>query len=149
MRGGGASRGYERLAHAHLHDSKTLTARRQAALYRALIADEGVSIEIACVSAAEYDARAASVPRAARGPDFLFVDGTFMLDSAGVSPHRHRAVVGGDALVSVVAAASVVAKAVRDALHVWFPTYTFARHKGYPTALHRRGAARARPRRSL
>ncbi len=51
-----------------------------------------------------------------------------------------RAIVGGDATVAVISAASIIAKTVRDAgmleLHDRFPHYGFASHKGYGTAAH-------------
>ena len=53
---------------------------------------------------------------------------------------RQRAVVGGDGLIDVISAASVLAKTARD---LWmsrldrrFPGYGFARHKGYGTGEH-------------
>ena len=54
-------------------------------------------------------------------------------------PEQH-AVVGGDALVSSVSAASVLAKTVRDGLmerlDAFYPGYGIARHKGYGTKEH-------------
>jgi ribonuclease HII len=51
-----------------------------------------------------------------------------------------EAVVGGDARVAAIAAASIVAKVFRDALlvqlHERHPRYGFADHKGYATAEH-------------
>lgn len=51
-----------------------------------------------------------------------------------------RAIVGGDATVAEISAASILAKTVRDAgmrdLHALFPQYGFDRHKGYGTAAH-------------
>ncbi|MDP1653208.1 MAG: ribonuclease HII [Rhodocyclaceae bacterium] len=51
-----------------------------------------------------------------------------------------RAIVGGDATVAEISAASILAKTVRDAgmlvLHERYPHYGFARHKGYGTAEH-------------
>ena len=51
-----------------------------------------------------------------------------------------EAIVGGDGKLAAIAAASILAKTVRDAqmqeLHVLYPQYGFDRHKGYPTALH-------------
>lgn len=51
-----------------------------------------------------------------------------------------EAVVKGDATVPAIAAASILAKTVRDAqmmaLDAEFPAYGFASHKGYPTAAH-------------
>ena len=51
-----------------------------------------------------------------------------------------RAIIGGDATVAEISAASILAKTVRDAgmrvLHAQFPQYDFARHMGYGTAAH-------------
>jgi ribonuclease HII len=51
-----------------------------------------------------------------------------------------RAIVQGDSTVPGIAAASILAKTVRDAemlrLHDEFPVYGFDQHKGYPTAQH-------------
>lgn len=51
-----------------------------------------------------------------------------------------EAIIGGDATVPVISAASILAKVARDAeldqLHERYPQYDFARHKGYPTAAH-------------
>ena len=51
-----------------------------------------------------------------------------------------RTVVGGDALIASISAASVLAKVYRDRLmlsmHNLYPDYGFDRHKGYPTAFH-------------
>ena len=51
-----------------------------------------------------------------------------------------EAVVKGDGKVASIAAASILAKTVRDAgmlaLHERYPQYGFASHMGYPTAAH-------------
>ncbi len=51
-----------------------------------------------------------------------------------------EAVVGGDALISQISAASILAKVTRDGfmheLHQRYPVYGFAKHKGYGTAGH-------------
>ena len=51
-----------------------------------------------------------------------------------------EAVVKGDGKVAAIAAASILAKTVRDAgmlvLHAQYPQYGFDRHMGYPTAAH-------------
>jgi len=72
-----------------------------------------------------------------RRPDFLLVDGRFVLEM----DLAQRAVVGGDASCPSVAAASILAKVHRDGLmdrwHQQWPAYNFAANKGYPTAEHR------------
>ena len=69
-------------------------------------------------------------------PDFVLVDGNRV-------PHLSmpaQAVVKGDTLVQEISAASILAKVTRDLemaeLDKQFPEYGFAKHKGYPTALH-------------
>ncbi len=51
-----------------------------------------------------------------------------------------RAIIGGDASIAEISAASILAKTVRDAgllaLHAEYPAYGFDRHKGYGTAAH-------------
>lgn len=53
-----------------------------------------------------------------------------------------RTIVGGDACVPQIAAASILAKVARDAemctLDSYFPVYGFAQHKGYATPAHLR-----------
>lgn len=57
-----------------------------------------------------------------------------------------QCVIGGDARVSAIAAASILAKTERDAamyrLHQEYPQYGFDRHKGYGTAQHRDALAK-------
>jgi len=51
-----------------------------------------------------------------------------------------RAIVGGDATVAEISAASILAKTFRDAemlkLHAQYPQYGFNRHMGYGTEIH-------------
>lgn len=64
-------------------------------------------------------------------------------------PCTAEAVVGGDASVEAISAASILAKVARDAemrrLHELYPEYDFARHKGYPTRQHLEALARHGP----
>lgn len=72
----------------------------------------------------------------ARAPDDVWVDGNRCPDW----PWRSQAVVKGDDRVAAIAAASILAKTVRDQymcrLHEDFPAYGFASHMGYGTAAH-------------
>jgi ribonuclease HII len=60
-----------------------------------------------------------------------------------------EAIVGGDASVKAISAASILAKTERDAemvrLHALFPGYGFDRHKGYPTPDHLQALERLGP----
>ncbi|MEE7476259.1 ribonuclease HII [Methylobacterium hispanicum] len=76
----------------------------------------------------------------------VLVDGR---DTVPGLPLPCRAVIGGDRLVPQIAAASIVAKTVRDTLMrrlaLRHPDYGWERNVGYGTALHRAGlAARGR-----
>ena len=68
--------------------------------------------------------------------DFVLVDGNRVPNLSMPA----QAVVKGDALVQEISAASILAKVTRDLemaeLDKQFPEYGFAKHKGYPTALH-------------
>jgi len=69
-------------------------------------------------------------------PNEVLVDGNRMPEM----PYPVKAIVGGDDLVQEIAAASIVAKVVRDRLmRYWdyrYPNYHFAQHKGYGTKAH-------------
>ncbi len=71
-------------------------------------------------------------------PHYLLVDGK---DGPPGLACPIRTVVKGDALSLSIAAASIVAKVMRDRLmvrlHAVHPLYGFAVHKGYATAAHR------------
>ena len=134
-----------------LRDSKKLTAARREAL-ETVIKSDALCWSVAWSDRAEIDAinilaatmlamrRAilglAVVPRRVqvdgnRLPDLRFRDGS--IDGL--------AIVGGDARVDSISAASIIAKTTRDrlmvAMHALYPHYEFARHKGYGTELHR------------
>lgn len=147
LRGGTAD-----LSLDELGDSKKLSAKKRARLHAQLNADASVVIATAVLSAGEVDrlnileARRTGLAQAVDAlpdaPDFLFVDGIFTLPDAPVPLNQQEAVIQGDASISVVAAASIVAKEVRDTimagkLHEKFPQFEFDRHKGYGTARHR------------
>ena len=136
---------------AGLCDSKKLAAGRREHL-AAAIRERALAWSVAWCDRAEIDAlnilaatmlamrRAilglAVTPRGVqvdgnRLPDLRFRDG--MIDGV--------AIVGGDAKVEAISAASIIAKTERDrmmvAMHERYPDYEFARHKGYGTELHR------------
>jgi ribonuclease HII len=69
-------------------------------------------------------------------PSLALVDG----NQAPVLSCAVKTIVGGDALVPAISAASILAKTARDAdllrLHALYPQYGFDQHKGYGTAMH-------------
>jgi ribonuclease HII len=78
-------------------------------------------------------------------PGLVFVDGCDRI----VVPCECRAVIGGDGLVSSIAAASIVAKVTRDRLMsqlgLAHPGYGFERHKGYSVPEHIEALGRLGP----
>jgi ribonuclease HII len=130
---------------AGLTDSKRLSARRREAL-AAILRDEAECWALGSASAAEIDAlnihhatllaMRRAVLALPRAPEHLMVDGRFTPEG----PWRATAVVGGDATVPAISAASIIAKVARDALlvelHGQYPAYGFDCHAGYPTPAH-------------
>ncbi len=70
-------------------------------------------------------------------PQKVLVDGNRCPDI----PQTVECIVKGDLTEPCISAASILAKQARDrmmmALDILYPQYGFARHKAYPTALHR------------
>lgn len=143
---------------ALIDDSKRLkaTQREEAAAAIRDAARAGLAeIGLGAASAAEIGAlnilRAThlamtrALARLPRVPDLALVDG----NRAPPLPCPVRCVVGGDAVSLSIAAASILAKVVRDRamtrLDPRWPAYGFARHAGYPTAMHRDALARFGP----
>jgi len=128
-------------------DSKKLSATVRMELVQRLVAIEA-AIGVGIVSPSEIDrlnilqasllAMRKAVERLPLLPDFLLVDGKFTVPMAV----PQKALVKGDSRSASISAASIVAKVTRDAImeqyHHEYPQYNFARHKGYPTAEHRR-----------
>lgn len=95
------------------------------------------AIDTLNIRLASLEAMRRAVLRTRVTPDVVLVDGRDEIPGLAM---RQHAVVDGDARMLSVAAASVVAKVVRDRIMrrldtVW-PHYGFARHKGYGTPEH-------------
>jgi ribonuclease HII len=128
-----------------LADSKALSAAKRERLYDEIVALSACH-SIAQASVEEIDrlnilqATMLAMQRAIRGlrltPAKVQIDG----NQLPVLPMPAEALVGGDAYVPTISAASILAKVHRDRLclelDARFPGYGFARHKGYPTAAH-------------
>ena len=128
-----------------LNDSKLLTAEERERLDRE-IRKRAVCFSIASASVAEIDtlnilhAALLAMRRAVEGlaqqPQIVLVDG----NQRPQLTMPVRTVVGGDAKVRSISAASIVAKVYRDRLclqlHEEHPQYGFDSHKGYSTPEH-------------
>ena len=134
-----------------LRDSKKLSPARREVL-AAAIRHRALSWSVAWSDPAEIDAlnilaaTMLSMRRAILGlaitPRAVQVDGNRLPDLRfGSSRIDGVAIVGGDAKVDAISAASIIAKVTRDrmmvAMDVVYPDYEFARHKGYGTEVHR------------
>ena len=128
-----------------LNDSKKLSARRREELAVEIRA-KALAWAVAEASAQEIDrinilqASLLAMRRAVDGlaipPERALIDGNKCPPLACPA----EAIVGGDGKIASIAAASILAKTVRDAgmlaLHALYPVYGFDRHKGYPTEFH-------------
>ena len=128
-----------------LADSKKLSAKRRMAL-AAEIRAKALSWAVAEASVEEIDrinilqasllAMRRAVGALTLRPERALIDGNRCprLDCPV------EAIVGGDGKIASIAAASILAKTVRDAgmlvLHAIYPVYGFDRNMGYPTAFH-------------
>lgn len=135
------------MAIPNLDDSKRLSARRREQVYNALLQSDAVTCAFHVTSAADIDtvnilnarlkAMASSIQKLPVTPRLVFVDGNLSLPEIDI---EQRVIVGGDAKVSLIAAASVVAKVIRDRIMIEeanrFPCYGFDRHVGYGTRRH-------------
>ena len=105
------------------------------------------SPEVSCAGSPQVD-----FGGSACGTVFIQVDGS-LLPARSLGPQHWpwatQAVVGGDALVAEISAASILAKVARDAemarLDDIYPGYGFAQHAGYGTAAHRAALDRLGP----
>jgi ribonuclease HII len=138
-----------------LDDSKRLSPERRARALAGLYGLAGVEIALGAASVAEIErlnilgaamlAMRRAVGRLSRPPDLALVDG----NRAPGLVCPTQCVVGGDGLSLSIAAASIVAKEVRDRAMrrlAWrYPGYGWAANAGYPTAEHRAALARLGP----
>jgi len=136
---------------AGLRDSKLLSASQRDRLFEA-ITGHCCGWAVASVEADEIDrvnihqaslrAMRDAVMSLSPLPDMVLVD-AFRIPGLAMA---QRGIVHGDARCSAIAAASIVAKVLRDrhmaSLHGADPRYGFDRHKGYATPEHLAAVAR-------
>lgn len=137
-----------------LTDSKKLSERRRQSLYPEIY-QQARAVGIGVASTDEIDrlnilqatllAMSRAISRLSFSPDHLLID--------GISPVplniSQQCIKQGDSRSLSIAAASVVAKVMRDRImlsyHRQLPAYGFSSHKGYGTLQHRDAIARFGP----
>ena len=137
---------------AGVADSKTLSGVERAALSE-IIRRDSLCYGIGWADRAEIDAlnilqaTFLAMRRALLAmtlmPDHLLIDGNRLPNLNGLGKVlTARAIIGGDATMPAISAASILAKTARDSfmnhMDTIYPAYCFAAHKGYATAGHRR-----------
>jgi ribonuclease HII len=136
-----------------LNDSKKLDAAEREKLYEKICASAQVAVAFGSIARIDRDnilraslwALARAVKALPVAPRLVYVDGNNRIDIGCDC----TAVVSGDALVSSIAAASIVAKVTRDRLMARLglahPGYGFERHMGYSVPEHFEALARLGP----
>ena len=145
---------FESLLKLGVADSKKVSPKKREKIYEILTNDERVSWAVGEASEREIDelnilqASLLAMKRAvdllfeknkklAKEEFYVFVDGREVIPNLAAN---QKSVIGGDAKVFSIAAASIIAKVTRDRLMLKYaekyPQYQFEKHKGYGTKLH-------------
>jgi ribonuclease HII len=136
----------EKFRHRRLNDSKQLAPELREEIYCDLISNPEVRWTVGIVDSVEIDrinilrashrAMRLAIEALIERPDHVLIDGLPVIPF----PLPQTAVVDGDCISLSIAAASVIAKVMRDRLMrdfcAQFPQYCFGQHKGYGTELH-------------
>lgn len=130
-----------------LDDSKKLSLKvreslrdqiKQQAIAWAIAAVDNETIDQINILNASILGMQQAVDQLAVKPDLLLIDGNRFKQHR---EYHHQCIIGGDAKVASIAAASILAKTYRDelmkALHKEFNLYDWENNKGYPTKKHR------------
>lgn len=135
------------LLEAGLTDSKKITAIKREKLFN-LICDMGITWRAQAATNVKIDrinilqaslwCMKRSVLQLPQTPDLVLVDGNKLIPRFNL---KQKCVIKGDLKVPAIAAASIVAKVLRDrvmlSLDEIYPQYGFSGHKGYPTKKHK------------
>ncbi len=131
-----------------LNDSKKLSPKKRVLAYERIKA-EALAVGIGWVSPQTIDeinihnASLLAMEKAFEQIEHKFYDVKCFIDGKYIPriDTECEAIIGGDALVPEIMAASIVAKVERDnymiELSKVYPQYGFEKHKGYPTKFHR------------
>ena len=129
-----------------VNDSKKVSEKKREKIYE-LIIEEAIAYEVAVIEKDIIDeinilnATKLGVKKVVEGlkikPDLILVDALTGIDTQGI---KYEPIIKGDAKAYNIAAASIIAKVVRDRIiRQWdevYPQYGFSSHKGYGTAKH-------------
>jgi len=137
-----------------LNDSKALSAKRREQLFEEILTV--ATVGIAASSAGEIDRtdiRKASLRAMVRATAALAQQADYgLVDGRDIPPGLAcpaTALIKGDARSQSIAAASIIAKVVRDKMMIRaaeiYPDYGFEKHKGYGSALHLEAIKRLGP----
>jgi ribonuclease HII len=135
-------------------DSKLLTAEARESLFAKICATADIAFAFGSVAAIDriniLQATLCAMRRATLGlaepPELVLIDGNVVPKAM---PCEARPVIGGDATCLSIAAASIVAKVIRDRLMTrcdgHFAGYGLASHKGYSTKAHQQALSALGP----
>jgi ribonuclease HII len=131
-----------------IFDSKALTQKERERVFLRIVSlaiDIGVGladpdmIDKINILQATIQAMYAAIENLLVRPDYVLIDAVHIpaLDGDGI---QQKSVIKGDQKCYSIAAASIVAKVIRDRLmnklHIKYPSYNFAQNKGYGTKEH-------------
>ena len=127
-----------------INDSKKLSPQKRNQLFPQIMSNSIVGVGIVSEGIIDerdiYDstirAMEIAILRLQISPDYLLIDGSISISV----PYPVLNIIKGDQKSISVAAASIVAKVIRDRIMMaydkLYPCYGFSRHKGYPTRGH-------------
>ncbi len=130
-----------------INDSKKISPKKREELFSAII-KKAYAFGFGLASSQEIDtlnilnasllAMKRAIKRMRFMPDFVLVDGKFSIPIN----FPQKAIIKGDSISISIAAASILAKVLRDrlmkALDKRYPGYNLAKNKGYPTKEHKK-----------
>lgn len=133
---------------AGINDSKDVLEPEREEIYERLVNHPDIRYAVGIIDHNEIDsinilqatmkAMSTAVAALPCKPNYVLIDGNRCPTDLAMPS---QAVIGGDAKVTSIAAASIIAKVTRDrimlSLDQQYPQYEFAKHKGYGTAAHR------------
>jgi len=130
-----------------IDDSKALSETKRNQAFARLTTDPNIAFAVAAASVGEIFtlnilhasmlAMQRAVARLPKTPDLALIDG----NRAPKLTCPTQCIIGGDAKSSSIAAASIIAKVIRDRamlrLALRYPVYAWEKNAGYPTLFHR------------